>query len=133
MTQSSPEVVFTALRHQTSVVVHTNAIIIFETSITNAGSAYNPSSGIFQAPANGLYVFFFDIECASNNGNTQAELVRDGAKTGVQAYCHGSGDVDNSSTLGVLHLSAGDTVWVRLFYGDHITFGGKTLFSGFLL
>nr|XP_022308056.1 uncharacterized protein LOC111114058 [Crassostrea virginica] len=103
ISQSPLEVGFTALRHQVSVVLHTNAIIIFETSITNAGSAYNPSSGIFRAPANGLYVFFFDIECASNNGDTYVELVRDGAKTGVQAYCHGSGDVDNSSSIRRLH------------------------------
>ena len=76
---------------------------------------------------------FFDIECAKNNSDTHLELVRDGAKTGVQAYCHGTGDYDNSSTLGVLHLSTGDTVWVRLYGSDNITFGGKTLFSGFLL
>nr|XP_022306591.1 complement C1q subcomponent subunit B-like [Crassostrea virginica] len=131
---SPQEVGFTALRHQVSVV-HTNAVIIFETLITNAGSAYNPSSGIFRAPANGLYVFFYNIECSAmgHNDNTQVELVRDGSQTGIQAYCHGTGDVDNSSTLGILHLSAGDTVWVRLLYGDNITFGGKTLFSGFLL
>ncbi|XP_078320305.1 uncharacterized protein LOC111114058 isoform X2 [Crassostrea virginica] len=133
LSQYPLEVGFTALRHQDPVVVHTNAIIIFETSITNAGSAYNPLSGIFRAPANGLYVFFFDIECAKNTGDTHVELVRDGAQTGIQAYCHGTGDFDNSSTLGVLHLSAGDTVWVRLFQGDYINFGGKTLFSGFLL
>ena len=133
VSQSPLEVGFTALRHQDPVVVHTNAVIIFETAITNAGSAYNPSSGIFRAPTSGLYVFFYDIECMRNNGDTYVELVRNGAQTGIQAYCHGSGDVDNSSTLGVLHLSTGDTVWVRLFQGDYINFGGKTLFSGFLL
>nr|XP_022308046.1 multimerin-2-like [Crassostrea virginica] len=133
ISQSPLEVGFTALRHQDPVVVHTNAVIIFETAITNTGSAYNPSSGIFRAPTSGLYVFFYDIECMRNNGDTYVELVRNGTQTGIQAYCHGSGDVDNSSTLGVLQLSTGDTVWVRLYSSDNITFGGKTLFSGFLL
>lgn len=77
--------------------------------------------------------FFYDIECSKTNGNTYVELVRDGARTGVQAYCHGLGDFDNSATLGVLHLGAGDTVWLRLYDVDNRTFGGKTLFSGFLL
>uniref|UniRef100_A0A8W8M4K8 C1q domain-containing protein n=1 Tax=Magallana gigas TaxID=29159 RepID=A0A8W8M4K8_MAGGI len=86
-----------------------------------------------KAPVSGLYVFFYDIECSKTNGNTYVELVRDGARTGVQAYCHGLGDFDNSATLGVLHLGAGDTVWLRLYDVDNITFGGKTLFSGFLL
>lgn len=129
---SSQNVGFTASRH-TGSTVHENGIIIFETTITNAGSAYNPASGIFQAPISGLYVFFYDIECSKNNGDTNVELVRDGARTGVQAYCHGLGDYDNSSTMGVLHLGAGDTVWLRLYDVDSRTFGGKTLFSGFLL
>ena len=95
--------------------------------------AYNPSSGIFRAPVGGLYVFFYDIECMRNSGDAYVELVRDGSQTGIRAYCHGSEDVDNSSTLGVLHLSTGDTVWVRLYDGENIQFGWKTLFSGFLL
>lgn len=94
---------FTASRH-TGSSVHENGIIIFETTITNAGSAYNPASGIFQVPVSGLYVFFYDIECSKNNGDTSVELVRDGARTGVQAYCHGLGDYDNSSTMGFCTL-----------------------------
>lgn len=97
------------------------------------GIGIQPTTGIFQAPVSGLYVFFYDIECSKTNGNTYVELVRDGARTGVQAYCHGLGDFDNSATLGVLHLGAGDTVWLRLYDVDNRTFGGKTLFSGFLL
>lgn len=129
---STQNVGFTASRQDGSTV-HENGIIVFETTITNAGSAYNPTTGIFQAPVSGLYVFFYDIECSKTNGDTYVELVRDGARTGVQAYCHGLGDVDNSATLGVLYLGAGDTVWLRLYDVDNRTFGGKTLFSGFLL
>lgn len=129
---STQNIGFTASR-QDSSIVHENGVIVFETTITNAGSAYNPTTGIFQAPVSGLYVFFYDIECSKTNGNTYVELARDGARTGVQAYCHGLGDFDNSATLGVLHLGAGDTVWLRLYDVDNRTFGGKTLFSGFLL
>lgn len=130
---STQNVGFTALRHSDNSIVHENGIIVFETTITNAGSAYNPTSGIFMAPVSGLYVFFYDIECSKTNGDTYVELVRDGARTGVQAYCHGLGDFDNSATMGVLHLGAGDTVWLRLYDVDNRTFGGKTIFSGFLL
>lgn len=106
---STQNVGFTALRHD-NPIVHENGIIVFETTITNAGSAYNPTSGIFMAPVSGLYVFFYDIECSKTNGDTYVELVRDGARTGVQAYCHGLGDFDNSATMGVLHLGAGDSL-----------------------
>lgn len=126
------DVGFTASRHDKSIV-HRNGIVVFETTITNSGSAYNPTTGIFQAPFSGLYVFFFNIECTKNDSLTFVELVRDGAETGVRTFCHGFGDIDNSATLGVLHLFTGDTVWLRLYGSDNKTFGDKTIFSGFLL
>ncbi|XP_062574348.1 uncharacterized protein LOC134236203 [Saccostrea cucullata] len=95
----SLEIGFTAARHS-GHTVHQHGIIVFDTIITNIGSAYNPTTGLFKAPVEGLYVFFFDIECAKDNGDTYAELVRDGAGLGIQTYCHGLGDFDNSGTLG---------------------------------
>lgn len=112
---------FTAVRHSNSAV-HGNEIIVFGTSITNVGSAYNPTSGIFTAPVNGMYVFFYDLECMKN-----------AAITGIESYCHGLGDIDNSSTLGVLYLEAGDMVSIRLSNSDSKIFGYKTIFSGFLI
>ncbi|XP_061174887.1 uncharacterized protein LOC133184034 [Saccostrea echinata] len=126
------EVGFTAARHS-GPTVHEGGIIVFDTVITNAGSAYNPTTGIFKAPSEGLYVFFFNIECSKDNGDTHAELVRDGARLEIQSYCHGLGDYDNSDTLGVLHLHTGDTIWVKLYGGDNRNFGSKTIFSGFLI
>lgn len=123
---------FTAVKHSPSPV-YEGGTVIFETTITNYGSAYDPRSGIFTAPVSGMYVFFFDIECAKTNGDTYTELLRDGARVGIQTYCHGLGDYDNSASLGVLHLNAGDTVWVRLYDSDNRYFGGKTIFSGFMI
>lgn len=123
---------FTAVRHSNSAV-HGNEIIIFGTSISNEGSAYNPTSGIFKAPVNGLYVFFYDLECMTTNGDTYVKLMKNAVNTGIESYCHGLGDIDNSSTLGVLHLEAGDMVSIRLSNSDSKFFGYKTIFSGFLI
>ncbi|XP_062574347.1 multimerin-1-like [Saccostrea cucullata] len=128
----SLEIGFTATR-QSGHPVHENGIIVFDAVTTNIGFAYNPTTGLFKAPSDGLYVFFFNIECAKDNGDTEAELVRDGARLGMQTYCHGLGNKDNSGTLGVLHLHFGDTIWVKLYGGDNRVFGAKTLFSGFLV
>lgn len=67
-------------------------------------------------------------------GKTSVQLVRDGAQTGVKAYCHGHGDFDNSATLEGFHLGAGDKVWLRLYESDDRTFGriGRSK-NGFLL
>lgn len=97
------------------------------------GSAYNPTSGIFTAPVNGMYVFFYDLECMKTNGDTYVKLMKNAAITGIESYCHGLGDIDNSSTLGVLYLEAGDMVSIRLSNSDSNIFGYKTIFSGFLI
>lgn len=47
----------------------------------------------------------------------------------VQAYCHG--DFDNGATLGVLHLGAGGTVWLRLYENDRAFVRKKILGSYF--
>lgn len=123
---------FTAVRHSNSAV-HGNEIIVFGTSITNQGSAYNPTSGILTAPVNGMYVFFYDLECMKTNGDTYVKLMKNAANTGIESYCHGLGDIDNTSTLGVLYLEAGDMVSIRLSNSDSKIFGYKTIFSGFLI
>lgn len=97
------------------------------------GSAYNPTSGIFTAPVNGMYVFFYDLECMKTNGDTYVKLMKNAANTGIESYCHGLGDIDNSSTLGILYLEDGDMVSIRLSNSDSKIFGYKTIFSGFLI
>lgn len=77
--------------------------------------------------------FFNDLECMKTNGDTYVKLMKNAANTGIESYCHGLGDIDNSSTLGVLYLEAGDMVSIRLSNSDSKIFGYKTIFSGFLI
>lgn len=126
------EVGFTAVKHN-PLAVSEGATILFETTLTNIGSGYNPTKGVFTAPVDGMYVFSYNVECAKTNGDTYTELVHNGARLNMQAYCHGFGDSDNSGTMGILRLHAGDTIWIRLFDSDNRSFGWRTTFSGFLL
>lgn len=69
-----------------------------------------------------MYVFFYDLECMKTNGDTYVKLMKNAANTGIESYCHGLGDIDNSSTLGVLYLEAGDMVSIRLSNSDSKSF-----------
>lgn len=73
-------------------------------------------------------LYFFYAMITTFIGNTYVELVRDGAQTVVQAYCHGLGGFDNSATLGVFPALAGDTGCLNRLYENDRIFVRKTIF-----
>ena len=117
--------------------VQPNKPIIFDTVISNYGSGYNPSTGIFTADKSGWYTFFYDIRVISGNNVCYIDLVRNGARIStVYAYSSESASHHISeSNLLFIHLNVGDRVWLySKDTGNHVcSIDDFSSFAGFLL
>ncbi|XP_076467974.1 complement C1q-like protein 4 [Babylonia areolata] len=113
-----------------------NGPFIFDHVITNIGDSYNNNSGIFVAPCDGVYVFYF-IMCNDDSAATiNAGIVKDGemlavgTSDGLGAYNR----FDDGSALVTTRLKEGDHIYVKRRSGGARVYGGVyTNFSGFLL
>ncbi|XP_052802749.1 complement C1q subcomponent subunit A-like isoform X1 [Mya arenaria] len=93
--------------------IHQHQTIIFDHVITNYGSAYSTSTGIFTAPTPGIYIFFLEIMVTSHY-EMYFEIVQDGTRIDDMYADSSTGDGFNSdSALWVLHLNRGSEVLIR--------------------
>lgn len=101
--------------------------------ISNVGNCYHHSTGIFNPNVSGVYVFDVHIlQCISGH-DVHTELVVEGVRKGG-TYAGGSTTCAYGGQLTIVHVNAGDSVWVRLSASDgHNSFGWETSFSGYLL
>nr|XP_022291272.1 complement C1q-like protein 4 [Crassostrea virginica] len=111
--------------------------LVFPKVITNVGSGYNPSDGVFTAPMAGVYVFFVNVQGYSYQ-TIYVDIVLNGA-TKVRTMVWGNSPYTAHSAgpnLAVLSLQTGDRVWVKYHAGQgYYTHGDGpiTTFSGFLI
>ena len=110
--------------------------LVFPKVITNVGSGYNPSDGVFTAPRAGVYVFFVNVQ-SYNTKAIYVDIVLNGTlKVRTMAETSSSDHYDAGPNLAVLSLQTGDRVWVKHYsgqgYNTH-TDGPITTFSGFLI
>ena len=73
--QTSPRVAFTAYA-TTTRSYSTGSIIDFPYAVTNIGSHYDTSSGIFTCPYDGLYLFTIHV-MSDVNDDLEAEIVKE--------------------------------------------------------
>ncbi|XP_052771228.1 complement C1q tumor necrosis factor-related protein 3-like [Mya arenaria] len=110
--------------------------ILFDNVITNVGNAYDPNSGMFTAPVDGVYVFTAVLMVNSNHAE-YLELISGGVKiTDVYADAHNINAHVSTSKTWVLELTAGTRVWLRTTaYENESQIHGNShsMFSGFLL
>ena len=113
---STGNVAFSARLHKDMNSTVFQDTVVFGTIVTNIGSAFNSSTGIFKAPIDGVYVFAWTILTAPGN-LFNSELVVDGiAKLYNGAISFGEGkSYESSGCTGVLQLKAGQKVWIRKF------------------
>ena len=124
-------VAFSAVLSQDLDSSEDDETVVFDTIVTNIGSAYNATTGIFMAPSDGIFVFAWTIlTYPGKYYNT--ELVVDGsAKLYNAANTNGGNSYESSGCTGVLQLKAGQRVWIRKngIYGNFLH-APWTSFSG---
>ena len=109
---------------------------VYDRIETNAGNAYNSTTGKFIAPGDGMYVFH-TTTTAFNKSYCTIEVVKNGVVKDIGIA--DAGDHDDralSSTMTILSLEKGDVVHVRvgLLYGGYYLESNQYVrmtFSGF--
>ncbi|XP_053381861.1 uncharacterized protein LOC123541408 [Mercenaria mercenaria] len=87
--------------------------IIYDVEETNVGNGYSSRDGIFDAPVTGVYVFTLTL-VPDFYKYVQAEIIVNGAVKGnIFADSEEIHDMHPASTTIVVHLNAGDHVYVR--------------------
>ena len=106
-------VAFSARLHKDMTSSKSQETVVFGTIVTNIGSAYSPSSGIFTAPSDGIYGFAWTLLTYPNIW-FNSQLVVDGQTQLYQAInSRGGRSYESSGCSGVLNLKAGQRVWIR--------------------
>ncbi|XP_055999785.1 complement C1q-like protein 3 isoform X2 [Ostrea edulis] len=132
--QRGASVAFTALLSKaTTVTAH--AVVKYHHVLTNWGGAYQPTTGVFTAPYNGLYSFSCSLMSHPENhvhlgimkSDIGLSVVFSNAKTYPQS----------SQTLQLL-LNKGDKIWIRNNNGRASSIHDRSVsnynvFSGFLI
>ncbi|XP_063075974.1 otolin-1-like [Engraulis encrasicolus] len=106
--------------------------VIFARVITNVLGTYNPMEGVFTAPANGTYVFSYNLQVMMRP--LVVGLFRNFVP---QVRTTEPNDLGTASQTIVLHLQTGDRIWIQV--KDNLSNGmfagpdSSSTFSGFLL
>ncbi|XP_061076837.1 cerebellin-3-like isoform X2 [Conger conger] len=110
-----------------------DVILVYRHVITNVGSAYNPSSGIFTAPTKGVYYFSFTAFGWSENP-AQVSLYLN-HKYFMSAYDNKPGPGRGTANMITLQLDIGDILYIKLRSNMQLHDNGNlyNTFSGHLL
>jgi hypothetical protein len=92
-------------------------ILVFERVITNEGSGYNNTTGIFTASIKGLYLFTVHI-CASHKKWSTIGLVLDGTFV-ARSTNYNSHSFSCGSVSVIVKMETGRQVWVANVYGSN--------------
>lgn len=110
------------------------SVVIYNDVVTNEGDGYNPSTGIFTAPTEGLYSFSWTTTASANkyfftyldvNGNN---IARNHAGLNTVTF--------SASQTVVVHLKTHDKVNIKVqdnYVGQLIRGSGWSTFSGFMI
>jgi len=107
-------------------------VIKFNRMDINIGNAYDPYTGIFTAPVAGLYLFSVKVFHAPP-GHLHVQLVKEHE---IEADLEANGDDpngrDSATADAVLHLDAGQKVWLQFAAASNTGFGGSHHTNTFL-
>ncbi|XP_061186963.1 uncharacterized protein LOC133195106 [Saccostrea echinata] len=112
--------------------VPVNTIIKFEDVLLNKGNGYDPKTGVFTAPEEGVYFFEWTF-ISTRKSTVYVEAVVDGARKA--STCVNDQQSYHVSTSGHLlyELKKGNKVWIRTFYvkAGYMHADKYTYFSGY--
>ncbi len=128
---------FTAVK-TSSQTGNRNDVLTFQVTETNIGNNFDTGTSKFTCHTPGVYWFTFTMCRDHPTHNPYVDLVKDGNRiVRARSYKSMSGSFVAQSTNGaVLHLAAGDQVWIQFgSSGDEVFSNSSkyTTFSGFLL
>ncbi len=112
-------------------------VLMFEEEQTNVGSHFDMQTNKFTCQIAGTYVFFFTISSNRRSNSPYIMLVKDGSNINAVHIADTDDNFHQSSNMAILHLEAGNQVWLQFVYfsGDEVysdTYHFSS-FSGFLL
>ena len=133
-------VAFFALMSRSEPTPGQHHTMVFDTEVTNVGSAYNKHDGVFTAPTNVIYVFNWNLY-SSYHGDVVSELMVNSNSKGDRRSDSTTVNEDHSSSgCVVVALNHGDIVFIRTHLmsqqnGQIISKPGtyESSFSGWLL
>ncbi|XP_055999788.1 hibernation-associated plasma protein HP-27-like isoform X4 [Ostrea edulis] len=130
--QRGASVAFTALLSK-ETTVGAYAVVKYDHVLTNWGGAYQPTTGVFTAPYNGLYSISCSLMSYPSN-SVHLGIMKNGIKLSV-VFSAAKTYPQSSQTLQLL-LNKGDKIWMR--NNNNVAakmLDGKVynVFSGFLI
>ena len=104
------------------------------TIITNEGNAFSGPEGLFTAPVSGTYFFVASVSKGATGMYADMMLKKDGESVS-RAYASQlySGGYTQGACHAVLHLTAGQRVWLESGRESSYYYWRGTSFTGFLL
>nr|XP_046237241.1 complement C1q-like protein 2 [Scatophagus argus] len=109
--------------------------LVYRNVLFNTGGHYNPNTGYFTAPVEGVYYFTLNSFCwGASSGSCGGSLYKNGNKI-VSWYEYDQTNPSSASNSAVLQLQVGDSINVCLWENRRISDNGNmySSFSGFLL
>ncbi|CAL8345155.1 unnamed protein product [Merluccius merluccius] len=111
-------------------------VLKFDDVVTNLGNHYDPSTGKFTCSIPGIYFFVYHVLMRGGDGTSMwADLCKNNQVRASAIAQDADQNYDYASNSGVLHLEAGDEVYVKLDGGK--AHGGNnnkySTFSGFMV
>ncbi|XP_045177710.1 complement C1q-like protein 4 [Mercenaria mercenaria] len=136
--QDSNEVAFSAGLTHDIAILHAEKVV-YDKVFTNVGGGYDNTSGNFNCPVSGVYVFQFHA-LAHQDKSTWLELYHN-AYYIASIYGHTVNDYASGGNSVILKLSKGDQVYVKAVdnsYGTDTNMYGRpdeiySTFSGYLI
>mmetsp|Transcript_1579 Transcript_1579/g.2446 ORF Transcript_1579/g.2446 Transcript_1579/m.2446 type:complete len:183 (-) Transcript_1579:41-589(-) len=111
----------------------TNGRVVFGIEDLNEGNGYDPSTGIFTAPASGVFVFDWTTFTQYGKYASTALVVNGKFKSWNHCYDVKSKTFLACSKMTVVKLKRGDKVWIGVWSGPANIYTKYTSFSGYNL
>ena len=137
----SRQVAFSVYLDHRTVSLGKDQAIVYNQVLLNKGNAYNKFSGMFTAPASGVYLFSWSAAASGAPGLAAYDIwlslvINDVIQTTAVAESRTDYDDHQGSATAVLHLNQGDIAWIKHLYGTGVFSGSThrvTTFTGALL
>ncbi|XP_060082542.1 complement C1q-like protein 2 [Ylistrum balloti] len=102
--------------------------------VTNLGGGYNPTTGVFTCPEEGVYVFTWAIGLVTT-GQVYSQLLKNGVAAGF-LWTGEKNWAEASEKTVVFELAQGDTTTVKIESAENtspILWNLRTSFSGYII